>query len=1124
MKFRRSPAAAKAKAPTCQAGAGSGAAAAESVDAVTVRWLQYAGLQHLASSAASADHHCRLRSLLAQVYNHFMSRQLKAEAEAEAEAVPNKPLAPRTETRIMTCVLRYLDSSFPSLGYGAQIAEGNRLLSSLLTNSNFSTQSGPDAYDASYTTEQDVATEGAIHGSCSPKLTGKLGTGLLDLHAMDDTELLSEVRKRPLSKKEISRKEGDIISVDDNAHIVIQEPKLKVDLTAYVEKHQFRFDAVLDENATTDEVYSVTVEPIVPAIFQRGKVTCFAFGQTGSGKTFTMQPLPLKASEDIFRLLRQTNYRNQNLKLWLSYFEIYCGKLFDLLNDRRQLCMREDGRQQVRIVGLQEYEVSDMQIVEELIQKGNSARVTGSTGANDESSRSHAILQLTIKDQDDVNDAKRNSKKSVSKGGMLVGKISFIDLAGTERGADSIDSDRIKSTEGAEIKKSLLALKECIRALDNDQIHIPFRGSKLTEVLRDSFVGNSRTVMIACISPSTGSCEPTLNTLRYADRFKSLSKESPLAPPLRFLVESEDTYEQNNEEEEDTTIFRRKIENNKYDPMPENSNNSFRFEPNYDYSRREVGGTSSNVLEIYQHNTQNTSSGYKTHATAQFSLNIYYKEKPKLKEKHSCSSKDCGSIVSPKGYEKQQMHGSSSSTAVSRYGEEGPRREEEKDDLITSRWDERENITDIACDVYSTTKSVSSVSSSLSLAMGRNDMQSTSNDSSTYKLGSTTPRSSDIHENDNVPSVSSPSRNLMRDEKSEIRSNSPKRESGSKMATKGHIKNQIHDPCSNTSVRQYEEEAPSQDSMPEGDSNLSSFMSEDNSNERKDDGIAYDKLEKGQNNTQDTRGCTSNNDKPDYSTNYSLPQEQDINAIVEEEDPRVSSYSEGTKTTLNIMHGVSSTTDSFSSKSGNNSSRTGDGGPRSPTLEMATNDIESSYCNNSTYKSDSSMHGTLNLHERENSPAVSSPSRELNEEEKSEIQISTKKDSASKLFPKSHEEQQIRNRGSNISVSLHEEETLSQEREINPEEDALISAHVNLLENTMDLMHEVLALKNHLCYQEMNLLVEVDKPGSPIDKYVAQLSLLLSRKAADLTNLQERLVKFQLHLQDHRILRDNNIS
>jgi hypothetical protein len=73
--------------------------------------------------------------------------------------------------------------------------------------------------------------------------------------------------------------------------------------------------------------------------------------------------------------------------------------------------------------------------------------------------------------------------------------------------------------EGAEINKSLLALKECIRALDNDQGHIPFRGSKLTEVLRDSFVGDSRTVMISCISPSSGSCEHTLNTLRYADRY-----------------------------------------------------------------------------------------------------------------------------------------------------------------------------------------------------------------------------------------------------------------------------------------------------------------------------------------------------------------------------------------------------------------------------------------------------------------------------------------------------------------------------------------------------------------------------------------------------------------------------
>ncbi|KAJ0815867.1 putative plus-end-directed kinesin ATPase [Helianthus annuus] len=291
---------------------------------------------------------------------------------------------------------------------------------------------------------------------------------------------------------------------------------LQVDLTEYVEKHGFVFDAVMNEDVTNDEIYAQTVEPIIPIIFQRTKATCFAYGQTGSGKTYTMQPLPLKASHDILRLMH-FNYRNQGFQLFVSFFEIYGGKVFDLLNDRKKLCMREDGKQQVCIVGLQEYNVSNVETIKELIEKGNSTRSTGTTGANEESSRSHAILQLAVKKSIDGN---------ASKQPRLVGKLSFIDLAGSERGADTTDNDKQTRMEGAEINKSLLALKECIRALDNDQAHIPFRGSKLTEVLRDSFVGNSRTVMISCISPSSGSCEHTLNTLRYADRVKSLSKGS----------------------------------------------------------------------------------------------------------------------------------------------------------------------------------------------------------------------------------------------------------------------------------------------------------------------------------------------------------------------------------------------------------------------------------------------------------------------------------------------------------------------------------------------------------------------------------------------------------------------
>ncbi|KAL9242368.1 hypothetical protein vseg_016376 [Gypsophila vaccaria] len=323
------------------------------------------------------------------------------------------------------------------------------------------------------------------------------------------------VRKRPLNKREMAKNEDDIITIEQNSNaLTVHETKLKVDLTEYVERHEFVFDSVLNEYVSNDEVYSETVENIVPLIFQKTKATCFAYGQTGNGKTYTMQPIPLRASRDILRLMQHT-YRNQGYQLYLSFFEIYGGKLYDLLNDRKFLCMREDAKRQVCIVGLQEYRVADTELIKDLIEKGNGSRSTGTTGANEESSRSHAILQLVIKRSVDAND---------SKPPRVIGKLSFIDLAGSERGADTTDNDKQTRMEGAEINKSLLALKECIRALDNDQNHIPFRGSKLTEVLRDSFVGNSRTVMISCISPNSGSCEHTLNTLRYADRVKSLSK------------------------------------------------------------------------------------------------------------------------------------------------------------------------------------------------------------------------------------------------------------------------------------------------------------------------------------------------------------------------------------------------------------------------------------------------------------------------------------------------------------------------------------------------------------------------------------------------------------------------
>jgi len=331
------------------------------------------------------------------------------------------------------------------------------------------------------------------------------------------------VRKRPINKKERDRGDEDIVECYmGRSCIIVNEPKVKVDLTKYVEKHQFNFDDALDETVTNEEVYRTTVQPLVHTLLRNGKATCFAYGQTGSGKTYTMSPLPIRAAADIIKYLAKPQYRD--VFLMVSCFEIYGNKVFDLLNQRKRLNILEDGKRQVCVVGLKEVNVEDVNVVKQLIETANTQRSVGSTAANADSSRSHSIMQFALKRPGPGNDPASDGK--------LVGKISFIDLAGSERGADTFDNNRQTRLEGAEINKSLLALKECIRALDSDARHVPFRGSKLTAVLRDSFVGDqARTVMIANISPNNSSVEHTLNTLRYADRVKELRKDKAERAP-----------------------------------------------------------------------------------------------------------------------------------------------------------------------------------------------------------------------------------------------------------------------------------------------------------------------------------------------------------------------------------------------------------------------------------------------------------------------------------------------------------------------------------------------------------------------------------------------------------------
>uniref|UniRef100_A0A096LYP6 Kinesin-like protein n=1 Tax=Poecilia formosa TaxID=48698 RepID=A0A096LYP6_POEFO len=334
--------------------------------------------------------------------------------------------------------------------------------------------------------------------------------------AIEEHRICVCVRARPLNKKELSVKDLDVITIPSKDVVMVHEPKQKVDLTRFLENQTFRFDYAFDKSSTNEMVYRFTAQPLVETIFERGMATCFAYGQTGSGKTHTMggdfsgknqdcsKGIYALSARDVFLMLKKPVYKKLDLQVFATFFEIYSGKVFDLLNRKAKLRVLEDGKQQVQVVGLQEREVKCTEDVLKLIEMGNSCRTSGQTSANAHSSRSHAVFQIILRRR-----------------GKMHGKFSLIDLAGNERGADTSSADRQTRLEGAEINKSLLALKECIRALGRNKPHTPFRASKLTQVLRDSFIGeNSRTCMIATISPGMASCENTLNTLRYANRVK----------------------------------------------------------------------------------------------------------------------------------------------------------------------------------------------------------------------------------------------------------------------------------------------------------------------------------------------------------------------------------------------------------------------------------------------------------------------------------------------------------------------------------------------------------------------------------------------------------------------------
>jgi kinesin family protein 18/19 len=210
--------------------------------------------------------------------------------------------------------------------------------------------------------------------------------------------------------------------------------------------------------------------------------------------------------------------------LRVSYVEVYNENIKDLLLVERAapdeyLDLREDNVKGVCVAGVTEIMTTNVEEIAKYIRQGNRLRTKERTDANETSSRSHAVLQITVEHKDKAHGINAE---------INIAKLSLIDLAGSER-ASNTNNRGLRLIEGANINKSLLALGNCINALceltkqggpTQKNMHIPYRDSKLTRLLKDSLGGNCRTVMITNISPAFAAYEDTLNTLKYADRAK----------------------------------------------------------------------------------------------------------------------------------------------------------------------------------------------------------------------------------------------------------------------------------------------------------------------------------------------------------------------------------------------------------------------------------------------------------------------------------------------------------------------------------------------------------------------------------------------------------------------------
>ena len=331
------------------------------------------------------------------------------------------------------------------------------------------------------------------------------------------------VRCRPLNDVEVSNNTEFVLSVDPMQRTcILRKPGDKISSPRKV----FTFDGVYDADSTNEEIYTDFVGPLVESVLEGYNGCVFAYGQTSCGKTFSMQGLETvnmqrgiinRAIDQIFENIQVTDVTYYTIRA--SYLEIYNEEIRDLINkgNRYKLEIKEHPEKGVYVRGLSSVEVTTVEEMEEVVEYGGWNRALGATALNPDSSRSHCIFiidfELCFTSEGDNKEHFRS------------GRLNLVDLAGSERQRKAkLGEERLK--EATKINLSLSALGNVISALVNEKCkHIPYRASKLTRLLQDSLGGNSRTLMIACLSPGANNYHETLSTLRYANRAKNIKNK-----------------------------------------------------------------------------------------------------------------------------------------------------------------------------------------------------------------------------------------------------------------------------------------------------------------------------------------------------------------------------------------------------------------------------------------------------------------------------------------------------------------------------------------------------------------------------------------------------------------------